>query len=67
MSLSLKRYTNFSILVMLYLSEHFHQKIRLHLIVRLKQGPGYIFSFIGHFLLSLQGNLVLLLLCCKDC
>jgi len=52
---------------MLYLSEHFHQKIRQHVIVRLWQGPRYFFLFIGHFLLSLQGNLVLMLLCGKDC
>jgi len=50
---------------MLYLSEHFHQEIRQQAIFY--QRPHYIFYYIGHFLLSLQSDFVLLLLWCKDC
>jgi len=50
---------------MLYLSEHFHQKIRQHAIAI--AGTTLHLQFIGHYLLSLQSNFVLLLLCCKDC
>jgi len=51
---------------MLYLSGHFYQKVGQHAKL-LQQGQHYIFQFIGYFVLSLQSNFVLLLLCCKDC
>jgi len=46
---------------MLYLRENFHQKIRQHAIAIAWTTPHYIFSFKGHFFLSLQCNFVLLL------
>jgi len=50
---------------MLYLSEHFHQKTKQHAIV-IAWTPLHLL-IIGHFLLGLQSNFVLLLLYCKDC
>jgi len=51
MSLSGKGKTNFSFLVMLYFSEHFHQKIKQQTIVI--AGTTLHLLFMGHFLLSL--------------
>jgi len=51
---------------MLYLSEHFHSENKTT--CNCYSGdPTSSFNYIGHFLLGLQNNVVLLLLYCKDC
>jgi len=61
----MKKLDKFSFYVMLYLGEHFHQKIRQHALVI--AGTTLNLLIYRTFFLSLQSNFVFLLMCCKDC